>query len=163
MPAATKAAPRPSGYTAPARARQAAAAEQAPSVRVLPRPQTRTRTRAQAAPHLSVRGTLVFLCVTALMLFIVYAYTQMAEMNNASQNLARDISQLQKEGAELLRQKNDLIDLEEIERAAVEDLGMIKPGRSQIIYINLSGEDHAEVIVQGSGPDLEEAQETEEP
>ena len=148
MPAAS-AARDPSRY-AP-RARQDVAVEQEAPVRVLPRPQS----RAQAAPRLSLRGAMVFVCVTALMLFIVYAYTQMAEMGDASQDMAKEISQLQIERDSLLKQKNSMIDLKEIERIAVEKLGMVKPTKSQIIYINLSGEDHAEVL-DGNAPDVQE-------
>ena len=156
MSAATNVAPPPSRYDGHARTRQPAAAEQAAPVRVLPRAQARKR--AQPAPHLSVRGALVFVCVMALMLFIVYAYTQMAEMGSVSQNLTKDISRLQQEGSTLLRQKSDMIDLQEVERIAVEELGMVKPNRSQIIYINLSGQDHAVVFGPGAVPDVTDSE-----
>jgi len=125
---------------------RAAAALAEPAIRALPQPHTRART--QPMSHLSIKGTLVFICVMALMFFIVYTYMQMAEMSKASWEIKQQISQLQKEEELLLREKNSLINMQELERIAVEELGMVKPTRSQIIYINLSGEDHAELITQ---------------
>ena len=124
----------------------AAAAVEEVHARALPLPRPRAGVRAQAVPRLSLRGALVFLCVMALMFFIVYTYMQMAEMSRASWEIDQDISRLQKEEAELVRQKNGMIDRQEIERIAVEELGMVKPTESQITYIDLSGEDHAEVV-----------------
>jgi cell division protein FtsB len=82
----------------------------------------------------------------ALMFFIVYTYMQMAEISRASWEIEQEISKLQKEEEVLLRQKNSMIDRQEIERIAVEELGMVKPSEGQITYIDLSGEDHAEVL-----------------
>ena len=123
------------------RVREALANDGTP-LRVLPAPKTRT-----AAPaRVSARGAMVFVCVMALMFFIVYAYMQMAEMDRMSREILNDISELQKEEAQLRKQKAGLIDLKEIERVAVEELGMVKPGKNQVIYIDLSGEDNAEVL-----------------
>ena len=122
--------------------RQTTAAE-APPVRVLP--QTRVHGRASSS-SIPVRGVLVFMFVMTLMLFIVYTYMRMAEMDRMSREILSEISALQKIEVQLQKQRASLIDLKEIERVATEELGMIKPSRNQIIYINLSGEDHAELI-----------------
>jgi len=146
MPSAASVARDLSRFDDRPRVRQAVAAEQAEApIRVLPR----TAARAQVSLRPLLRGATVFFCVVALMLFIVYAYTQTAEMANTSQRLARDIARLQQEGTVLKKQKSDRIDWTEIERIAVEELGMVKPARNQILYINLSGEDHAEVLRSG--------------
>ena len=121
----------------------AAATAEAPAIRVLPAP--RTHTLAEPRAHLSLRSVLVFLCVSALMVLIIYSYIQMAEMNQASREVLSEISQLQKEEAQLQQEKTQLVDMREIERIAEEELGMVRPSEGQIVYIDLSGEDHAEV------------------
>ena len=141
MSAASKVARDLSRFDSRPRVREAVA-NSAPSVRALSVP----RTRSLAPARVSARGVLIFLCVMALMFFIVYSYMQMAEMDQASREILDDISALQKEEAQLRKQRAGLIDLKEIERVAVEELDMVKPGKNQVIYIDLSGEDHAEIF-----------------
>ena len=143
--AAARVAPDLSRFDARPQVREVMAAE-APSIRALPVPRTRTAAVAQTQARLSIRSVLIFLCVIALMMFIVYSYMQMAEMSRISSGILNEINALKKEERTLLSKKADLIDPKEIERIAEEELGMVRPSDSQIIYIDLSGEDHAEVL-----------------
>ncbi|MCL2747962.1 MAG: septum formation initiator family protein [Oscillospiraceae bacterium] len=141
--AASKVAPDLSRFDTRPQVREAVAVE-APPVRVLPVPRERVATRPHA--RLRVHSVVIFLCVTALLIFIVYSYMRMAEVGQKSRDSLKEIQMLQKEEALLLKQREDLIDVQEIERIAREELDMVKPSENQIIYIDLSGEDHAEVL-----------------
>ncbi len=136
-----------------ARVREAVASEAVSA----PAPKVRVETQAKkVAPHISMWAVLGFLTAMALMFFIVFSYMQLTEISTASGALNREIKQLQKESVLLTSQKESMIDMREIERIAKEELGMVKPSKDQIIYIDLSGEDHAVVAdktVQETGDD----------
>jgi cell division protein FtsL len=107
--------------------------------------------RARAGARPSAWTALAFLTAMALMFFIVYSYMRLTELSTEAKALSSEIAGLKKEESALVLEKNGMIDLKEIERIATDQLGMVKPSRAQIIYIDLSGEDHAEVL-SGQSP-----------
>ncbi len=106
----------------------------------------RARAQAIARPRVSLWAVLGFMTAMFLMFFIVYSQMQLAEIGSAGAKLKSEINTLQKEQTRLLAERDQKIDLKEIERIATQKLGMVKPSADQIIYINLSGEDHAVVL-----------------
>ncbi|MDR3206908.1 MAG: cell division protein FtsL [Oscillospiraceae bacterium] len=132
-----------------ARVREAVAAESVP-VQALPVRAPRPGTRTQPVGRLSLWTVLAFMTAMALMFFIVYSYMRLTELSTEAKGLSSQIAALKKEEAILVLQKNSMIDLKEVERIATDELGMVKPNRAQVIYIDLSGRDHAEVLV-GAG------------
>lgn len=107
--------------------------------------------RAKEKTHLSAWVVLGFALATALMLLVVYSHVQITELTNQANGVKKQITQLQKESNELRVLKNNMIDLKEIARIATEDLGMVKPTRDQVIYIDLSEGDSATVLKNDGG------------
>lgn len=122
----------------------------APRERVQARPVTRTGARVAERPamKLSFRTVALFICAMALLLFIVYSYMELSQLNRAYLQNAKFLQDLKKDESELTRKVEAGVSLSEVEAYAVGELGMVKPSRDQIVYINLAGEDHAEIIPQ---------------
>lgn len=106
----------------------------------------RARTAARPAMRLSATTVVMFVAAVFLMLMIVYSYMELSTLNSFGGKLSDELSVLQKEENVLRGQYDNSMDIAEIERYVTQDLGMIKPDASQITYVKLSGEDHAEVI-----------------
>lgn len=132
-----------------AKVRNAVAAQQEQErLKEQAQPQTRKRAVQNTAPRVPARLVLGFVAAMVFMFMIVFSYMQLAELGAASGALSKEISALKKETSLLSMKKDSMIDMKEIERIATEELGMVKPSKGQIIYINLSGEDHAVVSGQ---------------
>jgi hypothetical protein len=90
----------------------------------------------------------LFACAMTVLLFIVYSYMELSQLNSACQSGAAELLALQKEENILSRRAEANLSLGEVEAYAIGELGMVKPARDQIVYISFPGEDHAEVVPQ---------------
>ncbi len=112
----------------------------------------RQRAKAVARPRVSVWAVLGFVVGMVLMFMIVFAQMNLAEMGVRSKALSSEISRLDKEYLELASQWKEQVKLADIRRIAIEELGMVEPVEDQILYINLSGKDHAVAVeIQDKG------------
>ena len=106
----------------------------------LPRKQQRVKARTALAPF-TVVGMLAVACMLVL---VVFGYVQLFEATSEVSKLETRLSELQSEQT-LLRSKYEArIDLDAIEVSAAE-LGLSKPTQEQIVYVDLSGTDRAEI------------------
>lgn len=114
-----------------------------PEERVQHRKQTvRVKAKASFSPFV-VAG----LAMVAVMLFMmISAYVRLYETTAEVSELSESLSELQLEQTTLMSQYESRIDLAHIEAMAATELGMIKPGSDQTVYVNLAGPDQAEVI-----------------
>lgn|GEM_PF-3433532 len=110
-----------------ARARQAHRAKQAKRARAM-RP--------------SLLTALLLALAFASALFIVYTYMQLSELSKEGNRLQRDLSAIRQENTQLRAQAEKVLNLSELARAA-EALGMVLPEQEDIVYLDLSGSDHA--------------------
>ena len=112
----------------------------------------RSRTRAIERPHMKLdfRTVARFGIAVTILMFIVYGNMQLSQLQRENQKMKVELTLLQRQENQLRGQFENTVQLSEVERYAVSELGMVKPDASQILYIDLGGEDHAEVIEQKS-------------
>ena len=111
-----------------------------PEERPVPRKRQRVKARTALAPF-TLFGMLAVACMLVL---VVFGYVRLFETTSEVSKLETRLSELQSEQT-LLRSKYEArIDLDAIEASAAE-LGLSKPTQEQIVYVDLSGTDRAEI------------------
>ncbi len=104
----------------------------------------------KAAPKSRMRvspvAVALFLAAMLLLFLIVYSYMQISVFNVEASALQAELKVLDNEEKELQKKLDSHIDFATIEAQAVQELGLVKLDSSQIIGIDLSGEDHGEVL-----------------
>ncbi len=110
----------------------------------------RTKTAARAYMRVSPFAVASFLGASALLLYIVFTCMQISVVNVENNKLANELSKLKNEERQLSKQLDNLVDLGGLEAYAQYELGMVKPEREQIVYIDLSGKDHGVVYEEES-------------
>ena len=116
---------------------------QLPDEQPLPQRQKRVRAKTAVAPF-TLFGMMAAACMLVL---VIFGYVQLYE---ATTEVSRLESQLQELNAQqtLLKSKYEgKIDLDAIKQRAAE-LGLRAPETEQIVYVNLSGSDRAEIYQQ---------------
>ena len=113
-----------------------------------------SKPRAKAAARVYMRvspfAAASFLGAAALLLLIVFSCMQISVINIENNRLSRELNQLKTEEKQLGRGQNGSVDLGKIESYAQYELGMVKPDREHIVYIDLSGKDRGIVYDEGS-------------
>lgn len=99
-----------------------------------------SRARTALAPF-TVVGMLAVAC---LLVLVVFGYVQLFEATSEVSKLENQLSALQSQQTQLQSRYEARIDLDAIETAA-GDLGLTKPSQEQIVYLDLSGADRAEI------------------
>lgn len=119
-----------------------------PEERSVPRPKpVRVRAKLVLSPFALVGAAMV-----AVMLFMmISAYVRLYETTTQTAALTSELSELQAQQAILTTQYESRIDLSHIEEMATSELGMVKPGSDQTIYLDLAGPDEARVITPDRG------------
>ena len=114
----------------------------------------------QAAPRrVHVRAKLVlspfavvgFAMVSVMLFMMLSAYVRLYETTTDVADLNSELSSLQEQQAVLTTQYESKIDLSHIEEMATGELGMVKPGSGQTVYVDLAGPDEARVITPDRG------------
>ena len=82
--------------------------------------------------------------VACLLVLVVFGYVQLFEATSEVSKLENQLSALQSQQTQLQSRYEARIDLDAIETAA-GDLGLTKPSQEQIVYLDLSGADRAEI------------------
>jgi cell division protein FtsL len=96
--------------------------------------------------RVSLFAVLSFFMVIGLLLLVVYSYVQLRELSVNGTQLQKQYDALKNEEALMLSESEQRISLKDAEDYAVNKLGMVKPEQDQVIYLDLSGSDHAEVL-----------------
>ncbi|MDR2671271.1 MAG: cell division protein FtsL [Oscillospiraceae bacterium] len=112
---------------------------------------TRAQSRVKEKVHVSGWMLLGFATFAASMFIVVHSHVRLAELSAETGALQREISSLKQEGSLLQKLGDGKVNLAEIERIATEELGMTKPTRDQVIYIDLSDGDRAVVLKKSGG------------
>ncbi len=111
-----------------------------PEERQLPQKKKRVKAKTVVAPF-AVVG---LLAVTCMLILVVFGYVQLYEASEQVSTLQSELSQLQEEQVVLESLYEEGIDLTYIEERAAE-LGFSLPTADQTVYLNLSGDDQAEI------------------
>ena len=115
-----------------------------PERRELPQeqPQKAYRVRAKTAvAPFTILGAAVAAC---MMILVIFGYVQLFEASSRVSRLENQLKSLQAEQLLLQSRYEGKIDLPAIE-ARAEELGLRKPAQEQIVYVDLSGTDQAEL------------------
>jgi len=89
-------------------------------------------------PAASVLMTLMFACVLAV---IVYSSVQYAAAKNQYNDFRDGLAVSNTELSELISAKDARMDLEEVERIAVEEYGMIRKDKAECVFVSVNKED----------------------
>ena len=111
-----------------------------PDERVQEQPYRRVRARTAIAPF-TLAGILTVAC---LMILVIFGYVQLFEASSRVSRLESRLQSLQEEQLLLQSKYEGKIELAAIEQRASE-LGLRKPSQEQIVYVNLTGTDQAEI------------------
>ncbi len=84
--------------------------------------------------------------VFVLAIFMVYRYVQISETGAKINELQKKYSGLSGSAQELQSKIDKSIDLEGLEKRAEEDLGMVRPDRNQIFYVDMNGDNYGESV-----------------
>lgn len=107
-----------------------------------PQPQRKRRVKVKAAvAPVAVVGMALAAC---MLILVIFGYVQLYEATERVSNLQSDLSRLQQEQVILESLYEGSIDLPYIEQRAAE-LGFNAPISGQTVYVNLSGDDRAEI------------------
>ena len=87
--------------------------------------------------------------VVFLLWAVVHSTMQLSELTHEGTRLQRQIGELANQETLLGAQVENRINLAEIERIATEELGMRKPRREQVVYVDTSAGDYG--VVHGGG------------
>lgn len=120
------------------------APEQEPLPQQTPSPELSYRVRPQNLLFIAVS------CVAALcvLLLVLFAHQKVYEATYEVNKLQSQLAALQEEQVMLRSAYDSSVDLVGVEKRAVEELGMGRPVAGQTVYLDLSGEDRAEVLNQ---------------
>lgn len=107
-----------------------------------PIPERRPRVRAKTAvAPFTLLGMVV---VTCMLVLVVFGYVQLFEASSEVSELQRELSALRQEQIQLQARFDAKIDLHAIALRS-EELGLREPKDDQIVYVNLTGSDRAEI------------------
>lgn len=130
---------------------------EAPRERTAPKPSEAVRANSaakarskQALPLFAVAGTLL---VALVMVRLLVSYVSLTKLSNEAAELERSIAELKEERAKLEIEYESAFNLKEIERYAMAELGMVKAGNEQKVYLNGSLDDKA-VMLGGKKPGI---------
>lgn len=118
-------------------------AQEKPKVRTVAEPKVRVREKQ----HVSVFSVLGFMGVLAMAVLVILSYVQITMLSSDTVALKRQLSTLETEQVRLTARYEQIFDLASVQEAA-EAAGMVKPGTSQICYVDLSVGDSAVVYRQ---------------
>lgn len=117
-----------------------------PKIRTAEKAKVQVRERQRVSP-LTLIGFAVVMAMTVLVLM---NYIQLTMLSADTVSLQNQLSVLETEQVRLTAQYEQMFDLATVQEAA-EEAGMVKPGSSQICYIDLSAGDSA-VVYQKEDP-----------
>ena len=116
-------------------------------------PVQRRRSAAQTAARPSPAVVLGTLLVVGMVIALMLCYVKLTGISDNVSTIKRSISALEDEHIALLTEYEKTFDLASV-KAAAEAAGMSKPTSGQIVYIDLSGADTAEVYAAGGSAAL---------
>lgn len=111
-----------------------------PEERTYTRPEKRIKVKAAIAPT-SVLGLMLTAC---MLILVIFGYVQMYEATQRVSDLKSELAMLQQEQVVLDSLYEGSVDLALVEEQAAA-MGYAMPEKDQIVYLNLTGTDRAEI------------------
>ena len=117
--------------------------QQLPEERPAPRKVTRVKAKTAIAPF-TLFGMAAVACMLVL---VIFGYVQLFEATSRVSKLEYRLQNLVEQQAVLQSKYAERIDLDSV-RLRADEMGLKTPGTDQIIYVDLTGGDRAEVYQQ---------------
>lgn len=114
--------------------------QQLPEERPVPQRKTRVKVKTEVSPF-AIFGMAAVAC---LLVLVIFGYVQLFEATNRVSKLEYRLQTLTEEQAILQSKYSGKVDMDTI-RARATEMGLRTPTASQIVYVNLTGSDHAEI------------------
>lgn len=108
-------------------------------------PQSREVVRVRAKAAVAPFTIVGLIAVACLFVMVIFGYVQLFEASSRVNSLETQLSNLQDDQMLLRARYEERIDLDEIAARAGE-IGLSRPMPEQIVYVNLSGSDRAEIF-----------------
>lgn len=96
-------------------------------------------------PIVSLKAVGTWVLCMALLVMIAFSYMVLNETSDQVNQLQRELSNLREQSQMMEIQKSQKYGSEQLQKIAVEQLGMQKIEKSQITYVNTKTSDHTEV------------------
>lgn len=142
-------------YGAPAERRYPNRQEDRP--REVRRPEHKLQKKAQAVKERpaktlaqKLKTFAVVTTVFALSVLVVFRYVQIWESGAYAEKLKEDYNTTVAANEDIQAQISSSIDLKQLEEIAHDRLGMIRPERYQIFYVDMQNNDHSETVQESS-------------
>lgn len=90
--------------------------------------------------------TLILVMITVFAFAVLFRYAQINVLTNQLKEAKDTLSEAQRAVASLEIAAEQGVDLKRVEEIATNELGMKRPEKSQIVYINVIQNDNAQVI-----------------
>lgn len=100
--------------------------------------------RRKAAKRNKFKTVVKCAVIFALAILMLYRYVQISESGAKINELQKEYNSLSGTAQELQSKIDKAIDLDGLERRAQEDLGMVRPDRNQIFYVDMNGDNYGE-------------------
>lgn len=104
-----------------------------------------TKDKAKAKSTVSASTVFTWVLCIAILVMTVCSYMQLNETADEANKLERELAALREENQLLEIEKSQKYGSEQLQKIAVEELGMQKIVKSQITYIKTESGDHTEV------------------
>ena len=113
-------------------------------------PASKPKKRAVAAPKKKFRWGLAFRAVIyfALIMTVVLRYAAINELDQQIASAKKEFERIESQNIAKRVEIQRSVNLEEIEQRATEELGMVKPGKNQVVNIHVQQEDSAQMLAQ---------------
>jgi len=98
--------------------------------------------------RLPYKALITFAFTAALLTAVIFSYNRMWSINAENMRLEHAIQSLQMEEQALLQESGGELTLHQVNQEARNRLEMLPPAPDQIVYVNLSGYDHAVVYTR---------------
>lgn len=102
--------------------------------------------REKAASPFPISYIFFILILTAIMVYVVHLYIELSELDATLSECNNTLVELKSENNDLQFEKNRLYNLEEIERIAREEYGMVSADQLPKEYITSGGGDHIQIL-----------------
>lgn len=107
-------------------------------------PKSAVKAKAKAKSRISLFAMVSYVALFTLFLFIVMNYMRLNEITIETSRLQSELARLENEEARLKIEYERKTNLREVDARASE-LGLYSPGADQIVYIDISRPDRAEI------------------
>lgn len=127
--------------------RRKKAIEQPVPLELVEQPILKRTPEKTAMPYKTLLG---FAVATVLLAAVIFSYNQLWNANAVNTSLEKQYQTLKDEEQGLLQKARHELSLREIATIAGQEYGMIAPSADQIVYVEMNGQDSAEVYREDS-------------